>query len=102
MSRRKPLDEACSGADDCAVAGHLTRRGGGHVRRRWGHVDLTADQRKTLLERQSTAHRDRRGDVAGYFPDCPRVAHGPLDCSGDGPEDHDPFRSTFVAAGVDR
>lgn len=102
MTRRKPLDEACTGADDCAIAGHLILRGGGHVRRRWGHIDLTAGQRTTLLERQSTALRDRRGDVAGYFPDCPRVKHDPLDCPGNGPEDHDPSRSTSIASEVER
>ena len=51
MTARKPLPADCTGDDRCPSTGHIVWRGGGHVRRRWDHIDLTPGQRKTLAER---------------------------------------------------
>ena len=35
-----------------------------------------------------------------HFPDCPRAVHSPLDCPGDGPEDHRPVHFSPYGSGT--
>lgn len=52
MSKRKPLDEACTGSIGCPVEGHSRMDRYANGRARVYHVALTDGQRKTLWERR--------------------------------------------------